>query len=369
MIVPQSPPLDLSLPYSDASIKGKHIVITGGASGFGEGFVRRWSALGASIVIADVNVSKAEKLVAEIRQSSETVNVYFIKCDVRDWDQQKAMFDEAIRLSPHGGIDVVVANAGVAGADSLVTPFADGPQPKKPDLRIVDVNLYGALYTAYLALYWLPKNPGSKDADPSDRTPRERDRHLVLVGSVASVLPIIGNPLYGASKHAVLGLFRALRGSAFVSGVRVNMICPYFINTDIIPLPGKLLLAGGPWGKTESVVEAATRFTADTSIAGRALMIGPKVKVHQDADGEWTLVGLGSTGSRVRPVQPAQEKDDAVSETALWELYADDLEDSEVFTWRLVQLLNAVSSIRGWVGFASDVFSALFSPIGRLFGR
>lgn len=51
--------------------------------------------------------------------STDFSNAKFVKCDVRDWDQQVAIFDAALAYSPHKSIDVVIANAGVVGADDL----------------------------------------------------------------------------------------------------------------------------------------------------------------------------------------------------------------------------------------------------------
>jgi hypothetical protein len=168
---------------------------------------------------------------------------------------------------------------------------------------------------------------------------------LLLVGSMASLAPIPSQPLYGAAKHAVLGLFRNLRTSSYVEGVRVNLICPYFIETPIMPAISRLMLAGGAVGRVSDVVDAATRLTADSSICGRALMVGPKVKVRQrEEDGEWELVS----------------KDEEVGEQrAVWEAYADDFEDSELFMQRIVKILNACAAVRGWQGWASDVWGAL----------
>lgn len=86
------------------------------------------------------------------------------------------------------------------------------------------------------------------------------------------------------------------------------MICPYFIDTPLIEAPGRLLLAGGAMGKPEDVVDAATRLMADTSIMGRALVVGPKVKVDDD----WQLI---------------PKNEDRGQEKAVWECYADDFED------------------------------------------
>jgi NAD(P)-dependent dehydrogenase (short-subunit alcohol dehydrogenase family) len=346
--IKQSPPVDFSKPYDVKWLKGKHIIVTGGANpdGFGAGFVQKWAAAGASIVVGDINVQRGDQTIRQIRKETGNEKVYFVPCDVTDWQAQVTLFKEAVKLSPHGGIDAVVANAGVAGIEPLHMPAnLEAAEPEKPNLKVLDVNLTGVVYTTHLALYWLQRNPGSKpcslDTDPSTS---QRDRHLLLVGSVASLGPITSQPLYGAAKHGVMGLFRALRGSAFVDGVRVNMICPYFIETPILDTGARLVLAGAGVGKVEDVVDAATRLTADSSILGRALCIGPKAKVKQQEDGEWVVLPAESTDGE---------------EKAIWEAYADDYEDVELFTKHLIKILNGVTSLKGWVGWFTDVLGAI----------
>jgi NAD(P)-dependent dehydrogenase (short-subunit alcohol dehydrogenase family) len=341
----QSPPVDLTQPYSLAWLKGKHIIVTGGASGFGEAFVKTWAQAGASIVVGDINVQKGDASVRVIRKETGNENVHFVACDVTDWQQQVALFKESARLSPHGGIDVVVANAGIAGTEPLMMPGnMEAAEPPKPNFKVIDVNVYGVLYTAQLAMYWLPKNPQSKPCSPnSDPATTTRDRCLLLVGSMASLGPIPTQPLYGTAKHAVLGLFRTMRASSFVDGVRVTMINPYFIETPIVPTIGRLLMAGGAIGKVEDVVDAASRLVADSRILGRALCIGPKVRVIQHEDGEFDVV----------PRSSAQGTDNAI-----WEVYADDFEDAEIFGSRMIGILKGAAALKGWAGMINDIVGA-----------
>lgn len=350
----QSPPVDLSIPYEARWVKEKTILITGGASGFGAAFVRHWAKNGAVIVMGDINTEKGDALVREVRNETGNEKVHFVHCDVTDWQSQVNLFKEAARLSPHGGIDVVVANAGIAGIDPTQTPRGmNAPEPPKPNFKILDVNLTGVMYTTHLAYWWLPRNPGSvpcsMDSKPGEHV---RDRHLLLLGSIASIAPIAMQPQYGAAKHAVLGLFRSLRSSSHLSGVRVNMILPYFIDTPIVTTAARFALAGGAMGKREDVVDAASRFVADSRILGRALCIGPKVTVKQMDTGEWGLVSKDTPGSK---------------ETALWEPCADDWEDVDAFDRNFVKLLNSVQAARGWIGWATDIVKAIGYGLG--FGR
>lgn len=341
----QSPPIDLDIPYDDAWVNGKTILITGGASGFGAAFARRWAAAGATIIIGDVSVNSGQNLVRDVRAKTGNENVHFLYCDVTDWQSQVTFFKESIKLSPHGGIDTVVANAGISAEFGFDEPVdLDAAEPPKPNLKVFDVNMVGVLYTTHLAMFWLPRNPGSRDpSTKSDPAAESRDRHILLMGSMASLCPIPTQILYGTSKHGVLGLFRTLRSTTFARGVRVNMLCPYFIDTPIVNVAGRLALAGGAIGEVEDVVDAATRLTADSRIAGRALAIGPKMSVALDDNGDYQLTPKAAGG---------QQK-------ALWEPYADDWEDAELFARNLVRLLNGVVLMRGWVGWVGDIVKAV----------
>jgi NAD(P)-dependent dehydrogenase (short-subunit alcohol dehydrogenase family) len=347
----QSPPIDVSVPYDAAWVKDKVILITGGASGFGAGFVRKWAKNGATVIVGDINVQKGDALCRLINTES-TGKAHFVHCDVTDWQSQVNLFKAAVKLSPHGGLDCVVANAGIAGRDILQEGAnLDAAEPPPPVFGIMDVNLTGVLYTTHLACFWLPKNPGSSpcsiDAKPSTSSPR--DRHLLLLGSIASLAPIAIQPQYGAAKHAVLGLFRTLRVTSGLQGIRVNLLCPYYIDTPIIPTIARFVIAGGAMGQVEDVVDAGTRFVADSRILGRALVVGPKMHVRQKKSGEWEMVTPGAPGS---------------IETAVFEPYADDWEDQDQWNRTFVMLLNMVQAGRGWVGWAQDIVKATLYSFG-----
>jgi NAD(P)-dependent dehydrogenase (short-subunit alcohol dehydrogenase family) len=139
----------------------------------------------------------------------------------------------------------------------------------------------------------------------------------------------------------VLGLFRSLRTTAFVKGVRVNLLCPYFVDTPLFTIAGRALIAGGAMGKAEDVVNAGTRFMADQRIVGRALIVGPKIRIGMDD--EWKIVPQAVEGKEV----------------ALWEAYADDYEQCEIVTVKFVGLLKQIETIKGWSGWAYDMAGAL----------
>jgi hypothetical protein len=101
----QSPPLDFSKPYDASWVKDKVILITGGASGFGAGFVRKWASNGATVIVGDINVKNGMATCRDINKDVGGEKVHFVHCDVTDWQSQVDLFKEAVKLSPHGGLD------------------------------------------------------------------------------------------------------------------------------------------------------------------------------------------------------------------------------------------------------------------------
>jgi hypothetical protein len=91
-----------------------------------------------------------------------------------------------------------------------------------------------------------------------------------------------------------------------------------------------------------SVVSACTRLVADQSIIGRAL-----------------IIGSGTSQSHAQ--QAGLESDLKVEEQDIWDCYADDYEQSDLFTRRIIAVTNLVTGVRGWVG--------LFGDVGRAVGR
>lgn len=345
----QSPPLDFNNIPDDGWVKDKTILITGGASGFGAAFLKRWAIAGANVIIGDINVQAGDQLIRSLRNETGNPNLHFVHCDVTDWQSQVNFFKEAIKLSLHGGIDTVVANAGISGGGGVHLEKPEGldaANPPPPDLATLNVNLTGVVYTTHLALYWLQRNPGSAPANPKcDPSHTYRDRHLLLIASVAGFLPLPGFALYGASKHAVVGLYRCLRGTSFSNGVRTNLICPYFTNTPLLNAGARAILAGSVVGTVDSVVEAATRFTADPRVVGRAVSVGPKVEVVEGADGEWIL---------------AEDHNATGKEKDIWEVYPHDYENNDHFQRTIIAIYNRATEKRGWLGLAVDMAGAIF---------
>lgn len=371
----QSAPVDCSQPYDASALAGKTILITGGASGFGAAFARHWARHGAHVIIGDVNDDAGERLVAELRSSSPPGQRFcYQHCDVTRWRDQVSLFRAAVAASPTGGIDAVVAAAGIVETRDPHGPEpvfdhpraldADEPQPPPPPpLDVLAVNLTGVMYTAHLALFWLPRNlalaasRSNSQARPQPQPQPPRDAHLLLVSSIAGLSPLPAQTEYTVSKHGVMGLFRALRATAWTRGVRVNVLAPYFVDTPLLPTAALALLAGAAKGELADVVDAATRLVADSRIRGRALVVGPKMRVTDDGDMDEQAEREGE-GAR-------SGEGPGVKRQAVWEVYGHDYERVEVFVWRYVAMLNIMRTVRGWVGLVKDLWAVYISGRGR----
>ena len=123
-------PIDHTIPPNLEKVRGKSVIITGGANGMGEVCVREFAAAGAFVTFADLNEARGKAIEAELNASASEPRCVFVKCDIRDWDQQKVMFETAKTKSPSNSVDIVIANAGISrsSGDSLWNLDGESPQ-------------------------------------------------------------------------------------------------------------------------------------------------------------------------------------------------------------------------------------------------
>lgn len=256
-------PVDCTIPIDKTKLKGKSVIITGGANGMGEQCVREFAAEGAFVTFGDVN-ERGLDLEKEIGS-----NVKFVKCDIRSWTDQVAMFDTAVALSPHKSCDIVIANAGLSrsGGDSLWR--LDDPQgpPTQPDLNIFQTNSVGTLYTFKLATHYFRKQADSE----------ERDRCFIMTGSLNGWIDSPANWEYTASKYALRGLMRTARRSSWEQGIRINYVAPCYIKSAIrsAEYEAELVAKGIEFAPQSSVAACMMKLATDSTISGHSLMVVP----------------------------------------------------------------------------------------------
>ncbi|KAJ3530540.1 hypothetical protein NM208_g9282 [Fusarium decemcellulare] len=259
MSVPQysnSDPVDTATLPSVDSLSGKSVIVTGGASGLGKAYVDAFVKAGSYVTIADYDERAGKQASSELSSNGQ-----FVKCDVRVWEDQVSVFEAAVKNSPSKSCDIVVANAGVIGADDLFTLQDASSEPERPDLRIIEVNLMGMVYTTKLALHYFRRQ--SVDT--------QHDRCLILKGSIAAYADQPGSPQYNVSKWGARGLMRNLRRTAWKENIRVNLVAPWYVRTPILSddvidfLEGK----GVKFATVDDCARAMLHIASDKTINGK----------------------------------------------------------------------------------------------------
>jgi NAD(P)-dependent dehydrogenase (short-subunit alcohol dehydrogenase family) len=193
-----------------ALLDGQRAFITGGASGIGAELARRFTREGATVVVADINDALGRAVATEVNGS-------FVHLDVTDSTQWNQV------VAAHEPFDIVALNAGVSTNQHVV----GGDMPTQP-LEIVDderyrrimkVNVDGVVF-------------GARAVIPS--MIERRNGHILVTASLAGLIPIPPDPIYGLTKHAMVGLVKSLGVALAPHNVCISALCPGFIDTPLV---------------------------------------------------------------------------------------------------------------------------------------
>ena len=191
------------------SLEGKVAAITGASSGIGEATALALVAEGAAVSLAARRKDRIDELVSRISRNGGTALA--IETDVSDEQQANAFV--AGTAEELGGLDVLVNNAGVM----LLGPVAGAETEEWR--RMVDVNVLGLLYCTHAALPIIMGAAGSG--------------HVVNVSSVAGRQANMGSGVYNLTKWGVVGFSEALRQECAHAGVRVTVVEPGWVDTEL----------------------------------------------------------------------------------------------------------------------------------------
>ena len=213
---------------SDKRYDGKVAWITGGANGFGAGVARRLSGLGAHVVVSDIDTDNGAKVAADVGGT-------FVRCDVTSYDDNAAAVHSV--LDAHGRLDIAFLNAGIATGVGIGDDFDLGRYR-----LAMGVNLDGVAFGMQVALTAM----------------KDRSGEIVATASLAGLTSVPFDPFYGANKHGVVGLVRAVGAAYAAQGIHVNAICPGFADTNIVSAEAREALAsiGVPLLEVDRVVDA-----------------------------------------------------------------------------------------------------------------
>jgi 3-hydroxybutyrate dehydrogenase len=191
-------------------LDGKICIITGAARGIGEGIARRFVKEGAKVAIADINLEVAKETATKLGAMGPGTAIGI----AMDVTSEAAVNDGvAAVVRQWGGVDVLVANAGIQIVHKLEDfPFSDWK-------KMLAIHLDGAFLTSKACLpHMYGKNSGA----------------IIFMGSVHSKEASPLKSAYVTAKHGLLGLARVISKEGAAHGVRANVICPGFVKTPLV---------------------------------------------------------------------------------------------------------------------------------------
>jgi NAD(P)-dependent dehydrogenase (short-subunit alcohol dehydrogenase family) len=235
-------------------IAGRVALVTGAGSGIGRAIAVRLAREGAAVVVADVDDGPGHETVGQIE--AESGGAAYVHVDVARDADVRAMVDFAV--TTFGGLEIAVNNAGI-----VVDPAFPDTEPDAW-MRVLDVNLRGSMLGTYYAIDAMRERGGGA---------------IVNVASLAGVgLGSHPAPDYAATKAGVVRFSAALAPLRETLGVRVNCICPDWVDTpmsrrsrarmtpeeEAVAVPARIL-------PPEEIADAAVELVHDDALAGRVM--------------------------------------------------------------------------------------------------
>ena len=191
-------------------LKGKVAIVTGAGSGLGEAISILFARNNATVVLADLDMEGAERVLKQIEGSGGKGRV--VRTDVSNPADSKALVDTAVKT--FGRLDIAVNNAGIGGATAPL-----GEYPLDGWDKIIAINLSGVFYGMRHQIPAMLASGGGA---------------IVNMSSIAGKVGLVNAGGYVAAKHGVIGLTETAAIEYGEKGIRVNAVGPGFINTPLI---------------------------------------------------------------------------------------------------------------------------------------
>ena len=218
---------------------GRVALVTGGGSGLGEAIAKALAARGSRVVVSDINLAGAERVVREIVAAGGTASA--IAHDTARADDNARVVAHAV--ATYGALHHAVNNAGIGGAAAPAgeVDLADWQ-------RVIDINLNGVLYGMRYQIPEMLKAGAARCA-------------IVNMASIHGMVAAIGNGAYTAAKHGVVGLTKNAAAEYGPQGLRVNCVGPGYIETPLLaalpPEQKSALIGKHPLGRLGRADEVA----------------------------------------------------------------------------------------------------------------
>jgi len=184
-------------------------IITGAAAGIGFALAKACVARGDAVIMADIDALNVKKMADRLTGLGSGF-ARGVQLDVTCAADIEGVIKEAV--AEYGKVDYFFNNAGVAVSGEVRDLELEHWK------KVIDVNLFGVINGCH-AVYPVMV--------------AQRSGHIINIASLAGLIPFVTNVPYSASKHAVVGLSNTLRLEGEGLGVRVSVVCPGFVKTDI----------------------------------------------------------------------------------------------------------------------------------------
>ncbi|MCF2570568.1 SDR family NAD(P)-dependent oxidoreductase [Brevibacterium sp. UCMA 11754] len=195
-----------------ADFTNKVALVTGGGSGLGEAISKDLAARGAKVVVTDIDLAAAQRVVDEISEAGGTASAIKQDTSVKDDSAKVVKF----AIDTYGGLNYAVNNAGIGGKQ---VPAGETDLDNWD--KVIDVNLNGVLY-------------GMRYQIPAMLKAGAKESAIVNMASVHGSVAAINNGAYTAAKHGVVGITKNAAAEYGTQGLRINSVGPGYISTPLL---------------------------------------------------------------------------------------------------------------------------------------